>query len=206
MVKFQVMEIELQEPALAYVHQYSFDDFLKMAETHELRYEYWNGEVLAMSNASKDHADITFNFHAEIKKRLKGGNCKSFQESVFLRIEKTNHLFLPDIVVTCNPIDFDRDSRFLDYPTMIIEVLSDATELNDRNYKWQQYKKISSLKYYLLVSQKKPFIEVYARKNPQSLFYLQDVEGLNSIVDLKFLDLQIPMHDIYEGIVFDERG
>jgi Uma2 family endonuclease len=200
------MEMEFKEPALAYGQMQSLDLFLKFAETSELRYEYLNGELLVMTGNTKDHADITFNLNTQIKNKLKGRKCQSFQETIFLRIKKTNTLFLPDILVTCDPNDFDRESKFLDFPTLIIEVLSNSTEINDRNQKWQQYKQIPTLKHYLLVSQKNPLVEVYSRPNAQSLFYYQPFEGLDATVDLKEMDIQIRMSDIYEGIFSDEKA
>jgi Uma2 family endonuclease len=48
-------------------------------------------------------------------------------------------------------------------PTVLVEVLSDSTEAYDRGAKWAHYRRIASLREYVLVSQAEPLIEVYRR-------------------------------------------
>lgn len=127
----------------------------------------------------------------------------TFQESVYLRIQKENTLFLPDAVVTCQPEDFSLKTLYLEHPSIIVEVLSPSTELHDRSGKWQQYRQIPSLRYYLMVSQKEPLVEVYGRPHAQSLFFFESFEGIEATVDLREMGLNIPMQEIYDGIVFE---
>jgi Uma2 family endonuclease len=198
------MEMELNEPAVAYNKITGIKEFLNYVETLENKYEFWDGALVMMAGTTQDHAEIRDNIHRFLKDSLKTKGCKSFQETIYLRIQnEEQYLFLPDVLVTCNPEDISGKSRFVESPSIIVEILSETTERYDRGEKWAHYRKIPSLKYYLLVSQTKPKVEVYGRPHAQSLFYLQDVEGLDAIIDLKILDIQIPMRDIYEGIVFE---
>ena len=198
------MEMELNEPAVAYNRPNNIEDFLAFTETKEERFEFIHGELSMMSSTTKAHSIIASNWNRKLYKNFKGKGCMIFQETVSLKIQSENCVFLPDIVVTCHHEDLSLKTKFLEHPSLIIEVLSPSTELYDRDLKWAHYRKIPSLKYYLLVSQTKPMVEVYGRPHAQSLFYLQDVDGLDAIVDLKLLDIQIAMQDIYEGIFFDE--
>ncbi len=50
------------------------------------------------------------------------------------------------------------------YPVGLIEILSDSTEDYDYQEKWHCYQKVATLKEYMLVSQKFPFVEVYRRQ------------------------------------------
>lgn len=197
------MEMELHEPAVAYNRPNDIEDFLAFVETKEDRFEFITGDISMMSSTTKAHSIIASNWNRKLYENFKGKGCMIFQETVYLKIQSENCAFLPDIVVTCHPGDLSLKTKFLEHPSIIIEVLSPSTELQDRDLKWAHYRKIPSLKYYLLVSQTKPKVEVYGRPHAQSLFYLQDVEGLDAIVDLKLLDIHIPMRDIYEGITFE---
>jgi Uma2 family endonuclease len=158
---------------------------------------------MMMAGTTKGHSIITFNIHSFLRGIFKPKGCKSFQESVYLRIKEENTLFLPDVVVTCNPDDFSLKTMFLENPSIIIEVLSPSTELHDRAEKWQLYRQIPSLRYYLMISQHKPIVEVYGRPNAHSLFYFEAFEGLDDILELKEMDLRIPMTAIYEEITFE---
>jgi Uma2 family endonuclease len=179
------------------------EEFLQFTETSEFKFEYWDGDLVPVAATTQAHAEIADNIHAVLKAHFKPKGCKSFQESVFLRNKGKNTLFLPDILITCNPDDFSGSSRFVDNLSIIVEVLSESTELNDRSYKWQEYRQIPSLKYYLLVNQHNPQVEVYGRPHAQSLFYYESFEGLEAIVHLREIQVQVSMKDIYDGIDFE---
>jgi Uma2 family endonuclease len=48
-------------------------------------------------------------------------------------------------------------------PVLIVEVLSDSTEAYDRGQKFAHYRRLPSLREYLLVSQREPRLESYRR-------------------------------------------
>ena len=57
----------------------------------------------------------------------------------------------PDVLVARRPLAPD-DDRLPD-PTVVVEVLSPASETFDRIYKWREYQRIASLRHYLLIEQ-----------------------------------------------------
>jgi Uma2 family endonuclease len=197
------MSFEVKEPVVAYGNRYTMEEFLQFTETSEFKYEYFNGETLPVSATTQAHAEVAGNLTSIFKSKLKPRGCKCFQESVFLRLKSNNSLFLPDVLITCDSVDISPKSRFVDNPSIIVEILSESTESRDRGEKWEQYRKIHSLRYFILVSQFKPLVEVYGRPHAHSLFYFEAFEGLDAVVDLREMDLKIPMHDIYDGIVFE---
>lgn len=197
------MENKVHEPALAYGKFDTIDDFIQFTETSEQRFEFWNGDSLVVSATTQAHAEIAGNTNALLKSKLKIRGCKSFQESVFLRIKHENILFLPDVLVTCNPEDIAPNSRFVDNPSIIVEVLSESTELYDRSQKWQQYRQIPSLRYYIMISQQTPFVEIYGRPHDQSLFYYQVCEGIDANIELTEMEITLSMEALYDGILFE---
>jgi Uma2 family endonuclease len=198
------MENLVNEPAVAYEHRYSLEEFINL-EINDTKYEFWDGELLPMSAASLDHNDIVFNINASFRKGLKNKGCRSFQENVFLKLKQFNKVFLPDVMVSCNQDEFISKNNFLETPTILVEVLSDSTELYDRTKKWEIYRRIPSLRYYLLVSQHEYLIDMYHRANEQSLYYFQAFEGTESIISFKDPEFEISLGDIYEGIQLDEK-
>jgi Uma2 family endonuclease len=200
------MSIDINEPAVKFNHFDSIDAFLDYVEPIQAKYELWNGDLVMMAGTTQDHAEIRDNIHTFLKEKLKGKGCKSFQETIYLRItNKEKTLFLPDVVVTCHTEDISGKSRFISHPSIIVEILSESTERYDRGEKWAHYRKIPSLKYYIMVSQEKPLIELYGRPHAQSLFYFESFEGIDAMVDLREMSIQIPMTSIYEGIVFESN-
>jgi Uma2 family endonuclease len=51
----------LNEPAIAYNRHYTPEEYLNMEWENGQRYEYWDGNLLAMAGASMNHAKITLN-------------------------------------------------------------------------------------------------------------------------------------------------
>jgi Uma2 family endonuclease len=187
------MTYEINEPAVKYNYFESIEAFFDYIEPIQAKYELWEGELVMMASTTQDHAEIRDNLHSFLKEKLKSKGCKSFQETIYLS----------DIIVTCNPEDFSGKSRLISNPSIIVEILSESTELHDRGIKWAHYRTLPSLRYYIMVSQQKPMVEVYGRPHAQSLFYFESFEGMDATVDLREMDLKIPMQEIYNGIVFE---
>ena len=180
--------------------------YLNMNWEDGVRYEYWKGELEAMAGTTLAHSEIAGNINGLFKKALLKKGCKSYQENVFFRIKKENILFFPDVIVSCNPDELTPDNRFLEHPSIIMEVFSDSTELYDRSQKWEQYRRIPSLRYFLLVSKKKFLIEMYYRPNAQSLFSFQAFEGEEAIISFPDFGFEITLADIYEGVTWENKN
>ena len=79
----------------------------------------------------------------------------------------------------------------------MVEVLSDSTEAYDRGEKFEFYRDCESLQEYVLVSQRKPSVEVYRRSSDGWLLHAY---GPGDTVDLSSLGVRFPVVDLYEGI------
>ncbi len=196
------MENILEEPAVAYESFCSEEDYLNMEWKNGIRYEYWDGTLVAMAGGRPKHSEINGNILFALKSKIKGSGCKVYNYDVLLKLPVGKKYFLPDVVVTCNKEDIESE-RFFHNPSIIFEVLSDITELYDRVKKWEQYRRIKSLKYYLLISQHEYMVEMYHRPNETSLFYYQSFTGLEEIISFEHLGIGINMSEIYDGIKVD---
>jgi Uma2 family endonuclease len=101
------MEIILQEPAIAYPRQYSVEEYLQMEWENGVRYEYWEGELVAMAVATLAHNRIASNINRTFQDKKRQDNCGSFQESLKVCPNLQSKYFLPDVVLTCHPDDMD---------------------------------------------------------------------------------------------------
>ncbi len=197
------MENFVSEPAVAYGNRYSEEEYLNMQWENGNRYEYLDGKLVAMAGATLNHNRLVGNFNMALKgaKKGNGKDCDSFFLDALLGIKNRKTYFLPDLVLTCDENDLKED-RIIFNPTLITEVLSESTELYDRTKKWEIYRRIPSLRYYIMVSQKEYHIDMYQRSNEQSLFYFQSFDGADAIISLKDLGLEISLITLYKGIQF----
>jgi Uma2 family endonuclease len=136
--------------------------------THE-DYSHWEGKweliegiPYAMSPAPvPQHQRANGNLYSEFKQSLNDG-CKEYK--VYLPIDwkvADDTVLQPDLLVVCKPIE----KKYLDFaPTIIVEILSPSTALNDRGLKFEIYEK-QKVKYYLIVDPQFKKIEVYELLN-----------------------------------------
>ena len=77
-----------------------------------------------------------------------------------------------------------------------MEVLSKSTETYDRGFKFELYRRIKSLKDYLMVSQDKISIEYYSR-NTDNSWTLKEFSNINQSIELKSIDCILDLKDVY---------
>ena len=83
----------------------------------------------------------------------------AFVADMRVKVGPTGLYTYPDLVAVCDTPRFeDAEVDTLLNPTVIIEVLSESTERYDRGDKFAHYRKIESLREYILVAQHKVFV------------------------------------------------
>jgi Uma2 family endonuclease len=183
------------------VNFFTIEEYLQLEQTSEIRHEYLGGEIFAMSGGSKEHNTITLNIASRVRSHLRGGSCSIFMADMKVRIQLANQnksiFYYPDVIVTCDPQDQDRFC--LNYPCLIIEVLSPSTETTDRREKLVNYRTLDSLREYVLVSQDEIKVEVY-RKDEQGNWSLE-ILGKDDELQLKSVGLNLSMSEVYEDVL-----
>ena len=153
-----------------------------------------------LEGGSRLHNSIGFNIASLVRGNFNPKGCETYFNDVKLELQKGNYYDYPDVLLTCDKDD--NDIYLVKKPSLIVEVLSKSTETYDRSTKLAQYRKIKSLRYYLMASQTKPMVEVYGRQNDTTIFTYEVYETLEEIVQLPALDFALPMTDIYNYITF----
>ena len=67
----------------------------------------------------------------------------------------------PDVVVTCSAIDLS--TPVIAEPVLVVEVMSPSSEADDAGRKWFSYRKILSLRHYLVLSRDERVVQVHSR-------------------------------------------
>ena len=179
---------------------FTFEEYLKLEQLSEVKHEFFFGEVFAMAGGSKRHNRIMLLISFALESRLKGTNCVVYGDSIKTEITHKYDYRYPDVVITCDKRENDEMS--IKYPSVIFEVLSDATEGYDRGEKFKAYQKIETLQHYVLVSQKLSLVECFSKSNQGWLH--ESYTQLSQSLTLPTLNLEIPLSEIYENIQFDK--
>lgn len=177
--------------------RYTVEEYLALEEQSEIRHEFFDGELFAMAGADVSHNLIGGNFYMNFRLALRGRPCKVLMEGVQLVVEEGRHYTYPDVMITCNPDD-QRARRILHAPVLLIEVLSPSTAEYDRGRKFNQYKKLPSLRHYLLVSQTSWLVEWYRREENDIWSITSLVEATDALV-IPDLNINLTVAEIYEG-------
>jgi Uma2 family endonuclease len=193
---------------------YTVDEYLTIEAESEERHEYLDGHIFAMAGESGEHGDISVNIVASLANQLKGKPCRARTKDTKVRSgptpkgrQSTNGLYsYPDIVVVCGEPEYhDAFTDVLLNPTVIVEVLSPATEAFDRGEKFARYQAWNAtLTDYLLVTQDQPQIEHYTRQADNSWSY-QRHTGLASQVAIPSIQCTLKLADVYDRIAFPEE-
>ncbi len=162
----------------------SIDEYLDWEARQEIRHEYINGEIFAMTGGTIPHNDIALSVYRAIYPQVRSNGCRVNVSDVKVQVSPTSPYYYPDVVVSCDP--HDRHARkFIQYPKLIVEVLSPSTEANDRGEKFIHYRTIATLQEYVLIDSEKVSVECYRRGEGRLWFYMPytagDVVMLDSI-------------------------
>lgn len=176
-------------------------EYLDWEPTQEERYEYWDGEVVAMSGATRNHNRVSANCFRLLDDALVDRPCEAYIVDVKVQITPGQKYFYPDVVVTCD--ERDKDPRFVQFPCLIVEMLSPSTEAIDRGIKFAQYRKFTALQEYVLVQVDQPFVEVF-RRNAQGQWVLSEYT-LEDRFCFESLNVEIAIADLYQQVTFESE-
>lgn len=179
-------------------------EYLAIERKAEYKSEYIDGVIVGMTGASREHNLIAFNLAGIISPQLKGQPCEGYSNDMRVRTPSTRLYTYPDLVVVCGEPQFEDDEfDTLLNPTVIIEVLSDSTELYDRGKKFGFYRTIDSLAEYLLVAQNESRIEHYA-KQTDGRWLLSDYRTPEETVELVSIQCRLSLGEVYDKVTFPD--
>lgn len=177
------------------------EEYFIWEEKQLLRHEYINGEIYAMSGGTQNHGRIASNIIFIVKGHLRGGGCQVGNSDCRVNIFETKNYIYPDVSVTCDKRDITA-IQAIQYPCLIVEVLSPSTASYDRGDKFRLYRRNPSLQDYVLVDAEKIAIDLY-RKNDRGNWEIFNYQSGDNI-ELQSIDLSFPIESVYEDIVFEE--
>ena len=182
--------------APATVVRMTYAEYLAAEAVADVRHEYLGGEVWAMAGGSIEHGALAMAVAREIGQALRDKPCRVFSSDVRLRIPETDLATYPDLSVVCGELrTAPDDSDAITNPILIVEVLSDSTEAYDRGAKWAHYRRITSLRDYVLISQAEPLVEVY-RRTKDGRFELFEARP-GETIELASIDARLDVGAVY---------
>lgn len=176
-------------------------EYERYQEISEDRLEFLNGKIIAMAGTTLEHEMIVLRLDRKLGECLEKKGCTLVTGSMRMHSPECDKAFLyPDIHIYCGEVKTHKlkhGAYALTEPTLIIEVLSTGTRNYDKGDKFECYRKIKSLKKYIMIEsdtiEKEP--TVYVRTLEDDKNFTEKVLGIEDILDI--LGCKIDIKDIY---------
>lgn len=178
----------------------SVEEYLQLEAKSEIRHEFYNGRMYAMAGGTTAHNLLIDNVKDILKPQVRPRGCQIYSENVKVEVIRGVYLPYPDVIVTCHPFDMRGDNVIIRQPRLLVEVLSTSTANHDRSFKWQRYRKMPSLWYYMLVDQYSTTVELFSRIEETAEWINTLYETLDDVIVLPRLDCELTVKAIYDGI------
>jgi prevent-host-death family protein len=175
----------------------SYEDFLKLSEGSENRYEYIEEEVYLLTSPSYDHQNIIMEISNLFYNWFKGKKCRPLTApfDVTLTRDGSKNVVQPDIIVICDTENINEKRRYTGTPTMIIEVLSESTQKKDMLKKLNLYFH-GGIKEYWIVNPLRKEVYAYCFEEDDIKEY-RVYKGDETVQSMAFEGLEIPLMQMF---------
>jgi Uma2 family endonuclease len=174
-------------------------EYLALERERPEKHEFIDGRAVAMAGATWEHNRIVANMVGLLGSELSGRPCVVQPSDLKVKVESKTRYYYPDATVICGApqfVDGKRDA--IVNPTVIVEVLSDSTEKDDRGRKFHDYQRIPSFTDYLLCSSDEPLVEHYSREADGS--WRLRTYGNGDVIELRSIEVTISVERLYLNV------
>ncbi len=181
----------------------SVEEYLQLDRSSiDTRYEYIDGHVIMMAGGTLDYATIGANIISILRNLLRGSSCRVFTTDARVRISETRYVY-PDVSVSCDTQDRGRVD-IVQFPRLIVEVLSPSTEATDRGRKLANYRQCPTVQEYMLVNYQYQSVELYRRE--KNTLWTYHVFEADDDIELASVGVRFPVTAVYEDVVFPQAS
>ncbi len=185
-------------PATLRHHAFTLDDYFAIERERPDKHEFFDRQVFLMAGGSARHNALSANVVVALAGALRaspGSGCRVL--SADQRISTPEGLYTyADATVVCGAPELGREQTLAN-PTILVEVLSDATRDYDRGDKLARYQAIPSLRHVLLVEQARVDVECWSRTTEG--WSRRVVTTLEAVLALDPPGIRIAVASLYEG-------
>ncbi len=181
---------------------YSIEEYAALARASDRRFEYRDGEIVAMSGGTLAHYLIGGSLFRAISSKLPA-HCRAFTSSAAVKSPVDPTYRYSDGFIVCGEVITEQVLGIdaIANPVVIFEVLSPESADYDRDERRKIYQAIPTLGEYLLVAQDSAHIVRYVK---QGDFWQRDeVAGLDEQLELSTVKVTVSFADVYQGVKFE---
>jgi Uma2 family endonuclease len=181
----------------------TIEEFLTWQADQEQRFEFVDGQPVAMAGAKLRHDRMTGNAFSEVRRQLRanGSPCDAFTADIGI-LTPAGHVRRPEVSVLCPP--FDEEAVTSDSPRLVVEVLSESTACVDRLVKLDEYKAIETMDYIVIADPTRVEVGFWFR-DAERAWRSQTLKEAEAVIDMPILGLTIGLASLYERVPLPSR-
>lgn len=183
--------------------RWTVEEYLAFERESDEKHEFIDGEIYAMSGASRKHNLIAGNTFANLHAQLLSSPCEIYMGDMRVKMKAQNYTY-PDLAVVCDTPKFElAQVDTLINPTLMVEVLSPSTERYDRGRKFELYRSLASMQEYVLIAQDRVHVERYVRQSDNTWVF-SELDAVDDRLALSSIGCTLALVDIYAKVRFNE--
>ncbi len=180
----------------------SVKEYFEWELQNEFKHEYIDGEIYEMTGGSGKHSKIPVNISFAVLSQIDRSSYVMFNSEMRIKVSETRFVY-PDLSAVRGEEAYEDESELtLLNPVFVVEVTSPSSMVYDRVDKLGFYLDVPSIKEYLIVDQDRVRADLYTRSEDGWL--LRVCNQLEDVIPLSALKCELPLTQIYDGIVFEK--
>lgn len=182
--------------------RYSEAEYLSLIASSDLKFEYWDGELVAMAGGQRPHAQIEFNLAGQLWPQLERSSCEGYGSSMAVYLAKSNAYVFPDLTIVCGSQQIVKHQGIdcLENPTIVIEVLSQSTSHSDHGRKLHAYTKVKSICQYIIIDSEEALVTQYSRASPDEIWRAETFTGFDQSLSFLPCPASMTLGQIYHRV------
>jgi Uma2 family endonuclease len=174
-------------------------DYLDLEASSQVRHELYNGNLIEMPGGTKFHERLIKNLFFLLGLNQIPDTYELFFSGMRLNIPGQNSFFYPDVLLAISSSGAD---TYFDDALFIAEVLSPRIRTFDTVDKFIEYRKLTSLQYYLLAEPEYYHVTLHY-KAEDGTWQSDTYRKLTDIIKLPLIDAELPIAEVYKGLEWD---
>ena len=177
------------------------EDYLMAERQSPAKNEFLNGRVIGRSGSNRWHNIIVSNAAVAIGSRIHSAKHDLYIGNMRVRL-RNNFICYPDVVVVNGEPAFgDQNGDLLLNPTVVLEIISHATNTLDKTQKLEAFLAMESIRECILVKEDEMRIEHYAKQNAKQWIYKIHNER-DDVLSMESIGCKVSLSEIYAQIKF----
>ncbi len=175
---------------------YTVEEYIQYEFRSERRHEFINGQLFEMAGEKDINNEIAFAIAVMLNNFLKSKGYTSYTHDVKVAISGGNKFYYPDVFITKE--EKNDNNRYIKYePEIIVEVVSESTQVTDYVDKYIDYTKIVQLKYYIIIEPETILITVYQQDETNNWF-ANKFTRFEDAIKLEKLEIEFQLKQVYQ--------